>query len=105
MLSWIWRIKTVSVPANSSAVVTLSGTPNGKLKLWSPDTPNLYGLQVWVKQDERVVDRKYTRFGWREFSIKGSTFLLNGKRFEMRGRFMALFGSAGMTTALRLGLV
>ena len=89
--------QTVKVPANSSKVVTLSGTPNGALKLWTPDAPNLYGLQVSLSEGTTQIDCKYTRFGWREFSIYGSRFLLNGKPIQMRGDSWHFLGIPEMT--------
>ena len=89
--------QVVTIPANSSTTITLSGAAKGKLSLWTPETPNLYGLQVFVKHGATVLDSKYTRFGWREYSIRGSQFLLNGKPLELRGDSWHFIGIPEMT--------
>ena len=72
-----------TVPSGATAKVTLQILVGGKLKLWSPDTPNLYGSVITVSGgDAKVVDNKYTRFGWRQFHIVGKQFLLNGKPIQ-----------------------
>ena len=60
-------------------------TPPLKPKLWSPQEPNLYLLEVDLHTDGKLVDRHITRFGFRTFSVEGNRFLLNGKPFWLRG--------------------
>lgn len=54
-------------------------------KLWSDDTPNLYGIQVTAKAGGQVVDTAADTFGIRivEWSTKG--LLINGKNTLLRG--------------------
>ena len=73
----------VTVPPGGEAVVTLQTPVAGKLKSWSPDAPNLYGLVVSVSADGADLDRQYTRFGWRQFQIEGKNLLLNGKPIQL----------------------
>ena len=40
---------------------------------------------VSLKAGDRELDRKYQRFGWREFKLRGRDLLLNGSRIELRG--------------------
>jgi beta-galactosidase len=54
-------------------------------KLWSPQDPNLYDLEVQLKQQGRAVDNYKVRFGFRTFTVDGENFLLNGKPFWLRG--------------------
>jgi beta-galactosidase len=75
----------VTIASGASATVTLTAPAAGKLKVWAPETPNLYGLVSSVSVDGKTVDRKYTRFGWREFTFDGNKQLLNGKPYELRG--------------------
>ncbi|MDR2463309.1 MAG: hypothetical protein LBD30_05980 [Verrucomicrobiales bacterium] len=82
----------ITVPAGGGATLTLSATVAGRLKLWSPDAPNLSGLTVSVSEAGKVVDKKYTRFGWRQFTISGRDFLLNGKPLRLIGDFTHPFG-------------
>jgi len=69
----------------------------GKLDLWSPDHPVLYGLVVSVNDREEVQDVKYTRFGWRQFDIRGKQFLLNGEPIVVKGDSWHFMGVPQMT--------
>jgi hypothetical protein len=88
---------TVEVPANGTAKVTLSALVNNKLNTWSPSAPNLYGLVIKTSLDDRIIDHKYSRFGWRQTALKGSDFLLNGKPFVMKGDSWHFMGIPQMT--------
>jgi len=74
----------VTVPAKSSAKARIE-TPKIQPKLWSPQEPNLYVLDVKVVEKERLTDLKSTRFGFRTFTVSGNQFLLNGKPYWLRG--------------------
>lgn len=89
--------QTVTVPAGKSITVTLRQSVGGKLRLWSPESPNLYGMVVSVRQGGKIIDRKYTRFGWREFTTAGNRYLLNGKPIELRGDSWHFMGIPQMT--------
>ncbi len=68
-------------PASSEVRIPLDlGTP----KLWSPDDPNLYDLELVVRSGGRVLDRVRSYFGIRSVEIQGDRFLLNGKRIFQR---------------------
>ena len=49
-------------------------------RLWSPDDPYLYDLQIRLSSG----DRQQVRFGFREFWVEGSEFYLNGQRVHLR---------------------
>ncbi len=96
-----WRldppaISLASPPATlkpgETRLVTLSVNPAGRLRLWSPDQPNLYGLVLTVEGGGRELDRSLTRFGWRQFKILGKDFLLNGEKLTMFGDLLHPFG-------------
>ena len=70
---------------NAEQTFTFSSKVNGALDLWSPESPNLYGLIVSVNGEKGVLDKSYSRFGWRQFSIKGKEFYLNGKPIVLKG--------------------
>jgi Glycosyl hydrolases family 2, sugar binding domain/Glycosyl hydrolases family 2/Glycosyl hydrolases family 2, TIM barrel domain len=74
-----------TIPANQESVITLQAKVDGHLKYWDFSSPNLYGMTVSVASDKQVVDKKYQRFGWREFKISGKNFLLNGKKIQLLG--------------------
>lgn len=54
-------------------------------KLWDVDAPHLYRLDTELVESGQVTDRKATRFGFREFRVDGSRFLLNEKPVRLRG--------------------
>jgi beta-galactosidase/beta-glucuronidase len=52
---------------------------NNEIKLWSPDTPNLYDLEMSIHKDQKVVDKVSSYFGMREISIEGDKIYLNNQ--------------------------
>lgn len=75
----------------------LSTPVNGALDLWSPDSPNLYGLVLSVNGKKEILDTDYTRFGWRQFDIQGTALLLNGEPIQIRGDSWHFMGVPQMT--------
>lgn len=67
--------------------------PAGALRLWSPDTPWLYQLQISLMRKGKLVDTYARQFGMRSFdqsslsSPKGK-FYLNGREIKLRGANM-----------------
>ena len=67
--------------------------PKNQLKLWSPDEPWLYQLQIRVTQSGKVVDAAKQQFGMRSFvqsdtSHPKGRFYLNDKEIKLRGANM-----------------
>jgi beta-galactosidase len=57
-------------------------------KLWSPESPNLYAIQVELldRKHKRVLDTSESQFGYRWFEqIPGKGFFVNGERLLLRG--------------------
>ena len=52
-------------------------------KLWWPDDPNLYLLRATLKIGGRPVDIANTRFGFREWTLDGIYFRLNGIKWPL----------------------
>ncbi len=76
----------------------------GTLKLWSPETPFLYGLKVELKQGDKVVDSVESYFGMRSIEVskdeKGvNRVKLNGKPVFMVGPLDQGFWPDGLYTA------
>jgi beta-galactosidase len=102
-----WKLETpvdlrlasssVHVPAHQDVTVTLQATVGSQLALWSPEHPNLYGLIVDVRSGNHLIDAKYQRFGWRQFELKGSKVLLNGKPIILKGDSWHFLGIPQMT--------
>lgn len=53
--------------------------------LWSEFTPSLYRLAVTL-QGEKIQDTQYVDFGMREFSTRGTQFVINDKITFLRGK-------------------
>lgn len=55
-------------------------------RLWSPEDPHLYFLVMEIFDSQnKLVDRSFLRFGFRDFHVKGKEFYLNGKIRRLRG--------------------
>ena len=86
----------ILAPGETKTVV-LSAKVDGRLKLWSPETPNLYGLLVKVSANGQAADVKYQRFGWRQFTLDGSRLCLNGQPIVLKGDSWHFMGVPQMT--------
>lgn len=88
----------VELKAGDSIVIRLNKKVAGKLKNWTPDSPILYGAVISLNSGKKeVADIKYTRFGWRQFLIKGTELQLNGKRIFLKGDSWHFMGIPQMT--------
>ena len=56
----------------------------GALRLWSPETPNLYDIQYRLYRDGRLTDTVDSYFGMRRISIAGDRIYLNGGELYLR---------------------
>ena len=90
--------KKAKIAAGESVVLRLKTKVGSKLDYWTPEAPNLYGAVIALENGEKKVsDIKYTRFGWRQFTIEGTKFLLNGKRIVLKGDSEHFMGIPMMT--------
>lgn len=89
--------ENLMIPSGSKATITLHKKINNELDYWTPETPNLYGVIVQLKQENEVIDHAYERFGWRQFSIDGKQLLLNGKPIVLKGDSWHFMGIPQMT--------
>lgn len=87
----------VAVPANTSTKVVLQVAVSDELKFWTPEHPNLYALLLSLKAKKQTLDVKYERFGWREWTLKGTVQYLNGKPYQLRGDSWHFMGIPQMT--------
>ena len=54
--------------------------------LWSAETPNLYDLQLNLKNErEEIVDTIHWRFGVKKVSVEGELFKINGQVVKLKG--------------------
>jgi beta-galactosidase len=57
-----------------------------KVKLWSPDVPHLYNLELSLYQGEEVVDTYGMKIGVREIKmVAGEGMYLNGSKIKIKG--------------------
>ena len=72
--------QTVCVPAGQEQTVVLPEFTVEAVKLWSPETPNLYALSICTDTDDL-----YDRVGFRHICVANRKILLNGKPLQIRG--------------------
>jgi hypothetical protein len=93
----------ITLAPDESKVITLTAKVSGRLKQWSPDAPNLYGLLLNVSAAGKTIDTKYQRFGWRQFTLDGSRLLLNGQPIVLHGDSWHFMGVPQMTRRYAYG--
>lgn len=54
-------------------------------RLWSPETPALYTLDVFLERNGVCLDRQSLTVGIKQFEARGNQFYLNGERFFIAG--------------------
>ncbi|HWQ90725.1 MAG TPA: glycoside hydrolase family 2 TIM barrel-domain containing protein, partial [Clostridia bacterium] len=89
--------RTVTVQSGSTAKITLHEPVRGRFNSWKPGSPHLYAAILSLKENGQPADRRFTRFGWREFSIRGKDLLLNGERIQLYGDLLHPFGPLTMS--------
>jgi hypothetical protein len=68
-----------------SGKLTLSTRCNG-VKAWNPEQPNLYQVQVNIKEGKKIIQRYHQRFGFRTVEVrKGDGIYVNGTRVIFKG--------------------
>lgn len=78
-------------------LVKIASATKGTLEKWAPDHPALYGMTITLNDRKTVIDRDYTRFGWRQFRLKGTRFYLNDELIELKGDSWHFMGIPQMT--------
>ncbi len=73
----------VDVPAAGAKTISTS-TDWKDARLWFVKQPNLYVMKTDLYEDGKLVDSVRTRFGFREFWIEGTSFVLNGVKLTLR---------------------
>ncbi len=54
---------------------------------WTPNNPQLYNLDISLKTNDQIIDKRTERFGFREIWGDGHNFMLNGKPIHMLGEW------------------
>src|SRR3546814_90063 len=73
--------QTVRINAGDSTMLNL-GEKNLHPRLWSPEHPTLYDLEIMVRSAEKKVIRNVQRIGFKTFEVKEHLFYLNGKPYR-----------------------
>ena len=83
----------------SQTVVAEAVVENGKavikvddLKTWSPDSPYLYGVKVWIERKGKVVDSVNGYTAMRKISIKQDSSLNKYNRMALNNELLFHFG-------------
>lgn len=88
----------VSIAAGTSQKVILQVPVNDNvLAYWTPEHPNLYALLLSIKDKRQILDLKFERFGWREWTLQGTTQCLNGKPYALRSDSWHFMGVPQLT--------
>lgn len=77
------RTGSVTVPAGETVTKTLT-FPAAGIEQWWPDSPVLYHAVTTLEVDGKPSDRLATRFGNRQWEVRGDQFYLNGVRQHLR---------------------
>ena len=74
---------TVTVPGGGERTLRLAERWDDA-ELWWPDSPHQYLVVTRVEADGRRLDRRLTKFGFREWEWDGPQFRLNGVPWQLR---------------------
>lgn len=74
----------VSVPANSTAIVSLK-TSFADVLPWNTKTPNLYLLNTVLFENDKAVDDLVERVGFRTVEVRDKKIYLNGEEIYFKG--------------------
>ena len=76
---------SAAIAPGETKLVVLNNIQIKNQKLWSPDHPFLYYLDIIVNNKNQVCEHIAETFGMREFAVKNGDFYLNDKRIFLRG--------------------
>ncbi|MCL2707663.1 MAG: hypothetical protein FWF03_00955, partial [Defluviitaleaceae bacterium] len=77
--------ETVSVPANSSRAFDYV-IPWADAVLWDTENPFLYRIRNTLFNGSEIIDDHEDYFGFREFTIRGHSYFLNGRKVRLFGQ-------------------
>ena len=77
-------LETVDLTEDSHQQLNIQQIISG-VELWDTENPNLYILDVKIKNHDRLIDQSSFRFGFRQVEFNNDGFFLNGNRLKIRG--------------------
>ncbi|RNL95173.1 hypothetical protein ED312_00815 [Sinomicrobium pectinilyticum] len=75
----------VTINSETSVIKNLSLKLQGTVKLWHFDHPGLYGCEVTVRENGKIIHHKKTHFGFRKVEVRENRLLLNGEPVRLVG--------------------
>ncbi|TDD95707.1 glycoside hydrolase family 2 protein [Flavobacterium cellulosilyticum] len=101
------KFKTFSFPIKKGSSQQQIAAKFDNVKPWSPETPNLYTLQLVLKQDGKTVHQLEKRIGFRTLEFKKQDGIyVNGKKILMKGINRHTFWpESGRSTSKRLSIM
>ena len=78
------QLKTQSLSVKDTNAFLITNTIKNPLK-WDSEHPNLYALKVLFKEYGEIQWHKKYKIGFREITIEGNKFLINGEEVKLRG--------------------
>ncbi|WP_432713535.1 exo-beta-1,4-galactosidase [Pedobacter sp.] len=75
----------INIASNKNMELSMQVSLGEAMQLWDEFNPALYQLTAAIQEKGKVIAEKETTFGMREFAIKGSQFLINGRPVFLRG--------------------
>ncbi|NWQ39205.1 glycoside hydrolase family 2 [Bacillus sp. EB106-08-02-XG196] len=72
------------VQRKNKQVVSLKDFQSGNGKLWSPEQPFLYTVKLFLKEENKIVDKVDSYFGMRKISINNGRIELNNMPYYMK---------------------
>jgi beta-galactosidase len=97
------QVTTVDLTSPGVTTTKLSLTGLGPVKLWSPDSPNLYTVQATLAVPGVGSHGLSRRIGFREATFQADGFYLNGQRLPLFGlNRHQLYPYAGMAMPTRV---
>ncbi len=98
---------TRTIPANGGELITLTTDAVSDCRLWNGrNTPNLYRVELKIKQNGVVKDFVIEKTGFRSFAVEKHTTAADGAGFLLNGTAYRLYGTnyhtdkAGRASAL-----
>ncbi len=78
-------VAEVSLDSKVTRTIDLDLPMGREVQLWDEFSPALYRLSASISAKGAPITQQYTEFGMREFTIKGTQFLVNGRPVFLRG--------------------
>lgn len=79
-----YNSEAIKIEAEESGLITLDMILDDA-RLWSPSFPELYMMEIAVKQGRKIFEKQTLNFGVRDYRFDSTGFYLNGRHLRIRG--------------------